>query len=408
MVSPPTSAAQVSDRSALRRAYDAATAAVEAPLAIVDLRAFDDNLATLAARAHGRPIRVASKSVRCRFLLDRALSHPATEGVMAYSLAEALWLHRNAVSDDILVGYPTVDAAALRALAASPEACSAITLMVDSTDHLDLIENVLGRNHPPLRVCIELDVSWRPLPGVHIGTRRSPVFTAVQAAALARAVVARDGFQLVGLMGYEGQIAGVGDKAGNPMKSALMRSIQRRSAAELTERRGAAVRAVRAVADLEFVNGGGTGSLETTTADPSVTEVTAGSGLIGPTLFDQYSRFRPQPAVVFALPVVRKPAPDVATLFAGGYIASGPPGPDRQPAPYLPDGLKLTALEGAGEVQTPVVGSAARQLAVGDRVWMRHAKAGELAERFDAYHVVVGDKVEEVVPTYRGEGVNFG
>ena len=344
MVSPPTSAAQVSDRSALRRAYDAATAAVEAPLAIVDLRAFDDNLATLAARAHGRPIRVASKSVRCRFLLDRALSHPATEGVMAYSLAEALWLHRNAVSDDILVGYPTVDAAALRALAASPEACSAITLMVDSTDHLDLIENVLGRNHPPLRVCIELDVSWRPLPGVHIGTRRSPVFTAVQAAALARAVVARDGFQLVGLMGYEGQIAGVGDKAGNPMKSALMRSIQRRSAAELTERRGAAVRAVRAVADLEFVNGGGTGSLETTTADPSVTEVTAGSGLIGPTLFDQYSRFRPQPAVVFALPVVRKPAPDVATLFAGGYIASGPPGPDRQPAPYLPDGLKLTEI----------------------------------------------------------------
>ncbi len=412
MVSPSTSpgrsAFDASDRSALRRAYDTATAGLEAPLAIVDLQAFDDNLEMLAARANGRPIRVASKSIRCRYLLDRALSHPATAGVMAYSLPEALWLYRNQVSDDILVAYPTVDAAALRELAADAKACAVITVMVDSVDHLDLIDKVLGPGHPPLRVCIELDVSWRPLPRVHIGPRRSPVFTPREAATLARAVVARDGFRLVGLMGYEGQIAGVGDNDGNAVKSAVMRWIQRRSAAELTERRTAAVRAVRAIADLEFVNGGGTGSLETTTEDPSVTEVTAGSGLIGPTLFDAYSRFRPRPAVLFALPVVRKPAPSTATLFAGGYIASGPTGPSRQPSPYLPSGLKLTALEGAGEVQTPVVGRAARQLAIGDRVWLRHAKAGELAERFDRYHVVVGDKLEETVPTYRGEGVNFG
>jgi len=406
MVSPTRSSGR-SDLAALRRAYDSATHELDTPLAIVDLDAFDDNLADLVRRAAGMPIRVASKSIRCRFLLERALTHPGTNGVMAYSLAEALWLHQHSVADDILVGYPTVDGTALQRLAADPAARAAITLMVDSVEQLKLIDRLLGE-HAELRVCLELDVSWRPVPALHIGPRRSPVFTPTEAADLARAVVARRGFRLVGLMGYEGQIAGVGDADSNPAKSLVLRTMQRRSAAELNERRAAAVAAVRAVTELEFVNGGGTGSFETTVADASVTELAAGSGLIGPALFDTYSRFRPRPAVLFALSVVRKPAPDLATLFSGGYVASGQVGPSRLPSPYLPAGLRLTGLEGAGEVQTPVAGAPARELAVGDKVWLRHAKAGELAERFDEYHVVVGERIERTVPTYRGEGVNFG
>jgi D-serine deaminase-like pyridoxal phosphate-dependent protein len=267
---------------------------------------------------------------------------------------------------------------------------------------------VLGHDHPELRVCLELDASWRPLPGVHIGSRRSPVFTPRQAAELTRTVVARKCFRVSGLMGYEGQIAGLGDAAGNGVKNAVIRLIQRGSAVELAKRRAAAVRAVRAVTELEFVNGGGTGSIETTGAEDAVTEIAAGSGLIGPTLFDGYSRFQPRPAVLFALPVVRRPSKNIATLFSGGYIASGPSGPSRLPLPYLPAGLEWLPLEGAGEVQSPVTGKAARKLKLGDRVWLRHAKAGELAERVTEYHVVVGDRVERAVPTFRGEGQNFG
>jgi len=162
------------------------------------------------------------------------------------------------------------------------------------------------------------------------------------------------------------------------------------------------------VTPLEFVNGGGTGSIESTGADAVVTEIAAGSGLIGPTLFDGYTRFRPRPAALFALPVVRRPTRKIATLYSGGYIASGPTGPSRQPTPYLPTGLKFLGFEGAGEVQTPVTGRAARTLNLGDRVWLRHAKAGELAERFTHYHLVMGDRVERTVPTYRGEHRNFG
>ncbi|WP_033295987.1 amino acid deaminase/aldolase [Amycolatopsis jejuensis] len=388
--------------------YDLATKDLDPPLAIVDLDAFDANAADLVRRAAGKPIRVVSKSVRCRALLERVLARDGFAGLMCYSLAEAVWHAELGTSDDIVVAYPTADHEALRRLAANDRTRAAVTIMVDSSAHLDLVDAALGHGHPDIRVCLELDASWRPVPGVHVGTRRSPVFTPGQAVALAREIVARQGFRLTGIMGYEGQIAGLGDAAGRGPRNRVIGWMHRRSAAELARRRSAAVRAVRQVTDLEFVNGGGTGSIETTAAEEVVTEIAAGSGLLAPTLFDGYTNFHPRPAALFALPVVRRPSRTVATLFSGGYIASGPTGPSRVPSPYLPEGLRLLGFEGAGEVQTPVTGAAARTLRLGDRVWLRHAKAGELAERFLAYHLVRGSEVERTVPTYRGEGHNFG
>jgi D-serine deaminase-like pyridoxal phosphate-dependent protein len=392
-------------------AYQKATADIDPPLAIVDLDAFDHNAADLARRAGGKPIRVASKSVRCRRLLDRVLAMPGYAGVLAYSLPEALWLCSTGMATDIVVAYPTVDRVAVRGLATDPVAREHITIMVDSVGHLDWLDAVLGAGHPPIRVCLELDVSWRPVAyrsAIHIGARRSPLHTPAQAAEFAKKVLARKGFSLVGVMAYEGQIAGLGDRPiGRPARAALVRAIQRRSGPELVRRRAAAIAAITALTPLEFVNGGGTGSIELTVDDASVTEVAAGSGLIGPTLFDGYRRFRPTPALFFALPVVHRPAPNIATLFSGGYVASGPPGADRLPTPVWPGDLRLLPAEGAGEVQTPVIGRAAGELRIGDRVWLRPAKAGELAERFSAYHLVTGDKAEPA-PTYRGEGHGFG
>ena len=396
----------------VRARYDRATADLDPPLALVDLGAFDRNAADLTRRAAGHPVRVATKSVRCRFLIERALATPGYRGVMCYSLAEALWLHAAGTCDDLLVAYPTVDRGALRALAADSRARQHVTIMTDSQAHLDVVDRVLGDGHPEIRVCLDLDVSWRPLarrPAVHIGTFRSPLHTPEQAADFARTITGRPGFRLVGVMGYEGQIAGLGDAPpGHPVRASLIRLIQGRSMPELIRRRTETIRQIQALTSLEFVNGGGTGSLESTARDTSVTELTAGSGLVGPTLFDAYRRFSPEAALLFALPVVRRPGPGLATLFSGGYIASGTGTPDRLPRPYLPGGLGLTGTEGAGEVQTPVRGPAADQLRPGDRVWLRHAKAGELAERFREYHVLDEDGQLTTVPTYRGEGQCFG
>ncbi|MFI7513325.1 amino acid deaminase/aldolase [Micromonospora echinofusca] len=394
----------------LRDRLDRATAHLDPPYAVVDLAAFDGNAAALADRAAGKPVRIASKSVRARDLIGRALARPGWAGVMAFTLPEASWLVRTGVTDDALVAYPTVDRGALAALAADPALAAAVTLMIDGTDQLDLVDAVCppGRR-PELRVCLDLDASWRPLGGrVHVGVRRSPVHSARAAGALAATVAARAGFRLVGLMAYEAQIAGLGDAPpGRAVLGSAIRLAQRGSYRELLARRGAAVAAVREHADLEFVNGGGTGSVAATSADPAVTEVTAGSGLYGPTLFDAYRAWRPTPAAAFACAVVRRPGPGLATVLGGGWIASGPAEDSRLPRPWLPKGLKLIGTEGAGEVQTPLAGTAAGALRVGDRVWFRHAKAGELCEHVNELHLVDGDTVVATVPTYRGEGHAF-
>ncbi|WP_373696311.1 alanine racemase [Actinomycetospora flava] len=392
-------------RSVSRR-WERATADRDPPFAIVDLDAVDANLDDLLARADGVPIRLATKSLRCRALVERAVARPGVAGLMCYALREALWHAGLGTSDDVLVGYPTVDRAALRDLAADEHARRTVTLMVDSVGHLDLIDDVLGAGHPGIRVCLDLDAAWRPLPRLHIGARRSPVRTPAQAAALARAIVGRPGVRLVGLMAYEGQIAGVPDATGARLRDAAVRWMQRRSADELAGRRGAVVRAVREVADLDFVNGGGSGSVETTRADPSVTEIAAGSAVVGATLFDGYTRMHPRPALAYALPVTRRPDGGHATLAGGGWVASGPATASRLPTPFGPGDLALTATEGAGEVQTPVRGR--RLPALGDRVWMRHAKAGELAEHVTEYLGIRGDEVVLAMPTYRGEGKAFG
>ncbi len=133
----------------------------------------------------------------------------------------------------------------------------------------------------------------------------------------------------------------------------------------------------------------------------------AGSGLYQPHLFDYYTNFTGRPAALFALPIVRRPGPGVVTALGGGYLASGPGDKIRLPRPYLPEGLSYDPQEGAGEVQTPLLGAVADQLRIGDRVWFRHTKAGELCEHFDALHLVEGDRVVQTVPTYRGEGKTF-
>jgi D-serine deaminase-like pyridoxal phosphate-dependent protein len=389
---------------------EGATAALVPPFAVVDLDAFWRNAFDMERRAAGKPIRLASKSVRCRGLQERVLARPGFDGTLAFTLPEALWLAEQGF-EDIVVAYPTADRGALRLLAEGRSGAR-VAVMVDSVAQLDLIGRSVAT---PIEVCIDLDAGLWLLGGrVRIGAKRSPLHTPEQAAALVREIVARDGVRLAGMMAYEAQIAGVGDSPpGRRMRGAVIRALQRRSARELASRRAETVAAVEAVLSasgappLRFVNGGGTGSLGSTAAEPAVTEIAAGSGLYGPALFDAYRAFRPEPAALFALPVVRKPSAGVATVLGGGYLASGPADAARLPSPFLPPGLVLDRQEGAGEVQTPLLGAAASALRVGDRVWFRHAKAGELCERFDRLHLIDGERVVDQVPTYRGEGKCF-
>ena len=390
--------------------YEAVFADIEAPFAFVDLDAMAANAYDMVRRAAGKPIRVATKSIRCRAIIDRALGEEGFAGLLTFTLPETLWLAREGY-ENLLVAYPTADTDAIAELsvmgAANP--ATAPILMVDCVEQLDMIESVLGSGAAPIRVCLDIDAGWWALGGrVKVGPKRSPVHSPKEAAALAWEIDRRPKLNLVALMAYEGQIAGVGDRPpGRRARGSAIRFMQERSRNELRRRRAEIVDAVRDVAHLELVNGGGTGSLESTAAEDAVTELAAGSGLYAPVQFDHYERFTLTPAAAFAVPVVRRPGPGVVTALGGGYLASGPGDASRLPRPWLPEGLELDPEEGAGEVQTPLIGEAADALRLGDRVYMRHVKAGELCERFDSLYLVEDGEIVDEVPTYRGEGHTF-
>jgi D-serine deaminase-like pyridoxal phosphate-dependent protein len=388
--------------------YKAVFAGRTMPFAYVDLDLLDRNVRDVCTRASAKRVRVASKSVRSVAVLRRILAaDPGFQGVMCFTAREAVYLAGQGF-DDLLVGYPAWHADDLGAVARATAEGAHITLMVDSLDHVEQVEAVARDYGARLPLCLEVDMSLS-LPGLHFGAWRSTVRTPEQARPVIERIVASPHVWLDGIMGYEAQIAGVTDNyPGQRLKNALVRQLKRRSAHVDARRRTSIVALARSLgADLRFVNGGGTGSISTTRLEPDVTEITVGSAFYSPALFDFYRDFRYLPAAGYAIEIVRRPAPTIYTCLGGGYAASGAPGRDRLPQPYLPAGARLDPLEAAGEVQTPIHYAGPERLALGDPIFLRHSKAGELCERFTHLLLVQGGRIVDEVTTYRGDGQAF-
>ncbi|XID95973.1 amino acid deaminase/aldolase [Paenibacillaceae bacterium WGS1546] len=390
--------------------YKQAFANVPMPFAYLDRDLLDLNIRAIGAAAGGKTIRVASKSIRSvdvlRYILNAS---DVYRGVMCYSAEEAAFLAGHGF-DDLLLGYPTWGSEGIGRLAERIGEGSRITFMADCEEHVDRLERIAREHGVRVPVCLDLDMS-SDYPGLRFGVWRSPLASWESVRPVAERIASSEWVWLDGLMGYEAQIAGVGDRTpGAALRNRFVRALKSRSVREVAERRAELVGRIRGLGlHPRFVNAGGTGSLASSSLEDAVTELTAGSGFYSPILFDHYRDFRYFPAAGFAVEVVRKPRADIVTCMGGGYVASGSAGETKLPRPHLPTGLELFPLEGAGEVQTPLrcAGAQAAKLGLGDPVFFRHAKAGELCERFDALHVVSGGAVVGRYSTYRGMGETF-
>lgn len=357
--------------------FEAVFGGRQAPFAFLDLDAVWANAADMLRRSRGKPIRIVSRSIRSRPVLQRLLDlDPGFQGALTHSLPETLWLWERGLRD-VIVSRPTADRASLTRLAriTSEDPEEAPVVMVDSTEHLDLIEEAAASFVAPIRVALDIDLSWWPLGGVvKIGPRHSTIRTADDAVALAQEIDRRDRVRLVGVRAYEAQIAGIGDNVpGKAITNLLVRRMQSASGRDVAERRAEIVTALSEVAQLEFVNGGGTGSIERTASEWSVTEIGAGSGFQAPVRLDHYRSFRPRPAAMFALPVTR---------------SSGVEG--------VPEGARQALPQSRPD-----------RLGIGDSVYYRDLRAGDLCERFDRLLLITGTTIRDEVATYRGEGKSF-
>lgn len=390
--------------------YRRALEGVALPAALVDLDALEANVDRVAryVAGTGKRVRIATKSIRAPGLVDRILARAgdAFRGLMTYSAAETAWWAERG-QRDLLLAYPTVRPGDLRHLVAAARRGATAAIVVDCEEHVAALAAAAREGGVRLPAVIDVDMSFRPAGRVHIGVRRSPLRAVDRVVAIAERIAGDDALRFHGVMGYEAQIAGLGDRD-TGWKDLPLRALKRASRRDVAGARARLAEALRArgLAPAVF-NGGGSGSLVSSSAEDALTEVTAGSAFLCSHLFDHYAEVRFEPAAYFALQVVRRPGPRLVTCHGGGYVASGAAGADRLPLPALPPGLELLPMEGAGEVQTPLRVPDGVSLRLGDPVLFRHAKAGELAEHTTEYLLVRGDRIEDRTPTYRGLGLCF-
>jgi len=385
------------------------------PLAFIDLDKFDANVAyvTELAKSAGKTIRLGSKSIRSVEMMRRIFDYdPDTyRGILTFTVEETVWLASQGF-DDMIVAYPTVQPSDIELLVEMTKAGAQVWLMVDSEEHLRRLSDAGLASGTRLHACLEVDMAYRPfnLSSIHLGVRRSPVRTPEQARDLIRAAGNYPGVVIDALMGYEAHIAGISDDVpGAGLKNAVYHALKSASVRELTARRDRVVEMSHAEGvDFRVINGGGSGSIVSTGKDPLVTEITVGSGFYASGLFHHYREVHFEPSAFFAIQVVRVPADGMVTCLGGGYIASGAVDTDKLPIPMYPAGLKYLDREGPGEVQTPfVLPGDCPELKPGDPVFLQHAKAGELCERFDELWLVKNGQITGKVRTYRGDGKTF-
>lgn len=387
--------------------YQCAIAGQSLPLAWVDMDLLDQNIRDLKARAKAMPIRIASKSVRCEHILNYILAADSQfQGLMCFHAGEAAYLASKGF-DDLLIAYPTMDRNNINAALDAVAKGTSIYFMIDCFEQAALINQLAKDKSVTAKLCIDLDMSVQ-YPGLYFGVYRSPVRSAEDAVEVYRKVQPLGNVRLCALMGYEAQIAGLGDQLpGKGLENPIVKRLKDRAIPIIAKRREDTVLALKNEGmEFELVNGGGTGSIETTIAEDVVTEVTVGSGFYSPHLFDYYSYFQHQPAAGFALEIVRQPTKKRFTCAGGGYVASGSCDPVRLPVPHLPKKVQLEKNEGVGEVQTPLRYKG-NDLNIGSPVFFRHCKAGELCERFNELHLIRGSKLVDTVKTYRGFGQCF-
>lgn len=378
------------------------------PLAYVDVDLLDENIHSILARAKQKQIRLASKSIRCTAVLKHILnSSKQFQGIMTFSAQEVVMLSQQGF-DDLLMGYPIMNLSDLNAIAQEIENGKQIVLMVDKPVHLQIIQQAADVNQQQFKICIDLDLSI-DYPGLHFGVWRSSITNMQQLQVFLEEIKKYNGVELVGLMGYEAQVAGVGNQQqGQALKNKVIQQLQKSAIKKIAAKRAKAIDIIKKEGfNLILVNGGGTGSIESTIEEDVVTEVTVGSGFYNSHLFDNYHQFQHQPAAGFALQITRNPKANIYTCAGGGYIASGAIEQSKAPKPYLPHNCKLDKLEGAGEVQTPIHYAGQQKLNIGDSIFFRHAKAGELCERFNSLHLIKNGQIIDEVKTYRGQGYCF-
>lgn len=377
------------------------------PYAFLFLSELNKNIELIKTSCRGKKVRLATQSIRSLHVLKFLLQKLGDDcsGLMCFHLDELLWLSDH-LNTHFLMGYPQQpNQRQAERLAEKIKQGLRIVQMVDSIDQMKHLDLLAQKNEVTFEVCLDLELSFK-FPGFKIGGWHSSLNKIDKVDEILRAVREFRHLKLVGIRGYEAQLAGLGDEFENPLKSLWVALLKKLSQKKMYRLRAYATQRASKENSIEFINGGGTGTIEMTSGDPAITEVAVGSGFYSPALFDSFQD-KYFPSLGYAMAVQRTPSENVLTVHGGGYVGSGNIGKEKAPVILSPKGAELIESEMAGEIQTPIIYRGLQKIQIGDPIFFRHSKAGELLERFQSVYVISENQIIDEWKSYRGDGQCF-
>ncbi len=268
---------------------------LDTPALLVDLDAFERNVAAMAADITARHAawRPHAKVHKCPTIAHKLLAAGAI-GIACAKLGEAEVMAAAGITD-ILIANQIVGPIKARRLAALC-AHADVIVAVDSVENVRELDAAARAHGTRPRIVIE----------VNTGMDRSGVEPGEPAVALARKIAACEGLRFAGLMAWEGQTMAMAP--GPDRERAIV------AACELLTGTAAACR--DAGLPVGIVSAGGTGTYLVSAAVAGITEVQAGGGIFGDQIYRDLGA-RVEPALTLLTQVISRPTADRIIVDAG-------------------------------------------------------------------------------------------
>jgi D-serine deaminase-like pyridoxal phosphate-dependent protein len=340
------------------------------PALIVDVAALDRNIARMAQFFAAGPCRLRPhfKAHKTPAIARRQLAAGSVTGLTCATVYEAEIAARFA--DDILIANELIGPGKCERAAALASGWT-ITIAVDSAAGIEQ----MGQAARDARVTVGALVD------VNVGQNRCGAAPGEQALALARQVVATGGLTLRGVMGYEGHLQPIVDRAEREARTreAMQKLV---ATAQLLRDNGL---------PCEIVSAGGTGTYDISGRVPGVTEIQAGSYAL---MDADYGRLDlPFEQALFVLgTVVSRPTPERCVADCGHKSTTkdhGNPAVDGIP------GASVVSLNDEHAVIALPPGAA---IAIGDSVRLRPSHIDPTINLHGVIYAIDGDRVIEAWP----------